>query len=54
MRADLVQAEARIPHAMASAFRDGNVGIMDYMGHGNIESDTSMPGTIAGEDGYVE
>ncbi len=50
MRAQVVEAEAEVPRAMASAFRDGNLGIMDYMRYRNIESDTSMRSAIAGED----
>ena len=54
MRAELVHAEAQIPHAIAEAFRDGNIGMMDYMGHPSIESDTSTPRTNAGENPDVE
>lgn len=50
MRAQVVEAEAEVPKAMASAFRDGNLGIMDYMRYRNIESDTSMRTAIAGDD----
>ena len=50
MRAQVVEAEAEVPRAMASAFRDGNLGIMDYMRYRNIESDTSMRTAIAGTD----
>ena len=50
MRAQVVEAEAEVPRAMASAFREGNLGIMDYMRYRNIESDTSMRSAIAGSD----
>src|SRR5690606_11767749 len=30
-RANVIQAEAEIPRAIAEAFRNGNLGIMDYM-----------------------
>ena len=50
MRAQVVEAEAEVPRAMASAFREGNLGIMDYMRYRNIESDTSMRSAIAGDD----
>jgi len=30
MRAKVVEAEAEVPHAMAMAFREGNLGVMDY------------------------
>lgn len=48
MRARVVEAEAEVPKAMAAAFRDGNMGIMDYMRYRNVESDTSMRSSIAG------
>lgn len=30
MRAKVVEAEAQIPMAMAEAFRNGNLGVLDY------------------------
>ena len=42
MRAKVVEAEAEVPLAMAEAFRQGNLGIMDYYRMENIKSDTSM------------
>ncbi len=50
MRAHVVEAEAQVPLAIAGAFRDGKLGIMEYMRYRNIESDTKMRGSIAGED----
>jgi uncharacterized protein YqfA (UPF0365 family) len=41
-RANVVEAEAQIPLAIAEAFRNGQLGIMDYMRFRNIEADTSM------------
>jgi uncharacterized protein YqfA (UPF0365 family) len=49
-RAKVIEAEAQIPIAMAEAFRNGNLGIMDYYKMRNIEADTHMRGTIAGGD----
>jgi uncharacterized protein YqfA (UPF0365 family) len=46
-RAKLVLAEAEVPKAMAEAFRNGNLGIMDYQRMKNIEADTRMRGQIA-------
>ncbi len=46
-RAKLVLAEAEVPKAMAEAFRNGNLGIMDYQRLKNIEADTRMRGQIA-------
>jgi len=47
-RALVVLAEAEIPKAMAEAFRNGNLGIMDYYRLRNIQSDTGMRERIAG------
>ena len=50
MRAEVISAEAKIPLAMADAFRSGNMGIMDYARYRNIESDTHMRRAIAEGD----
>ncbi len=47
MRALLIQAEAEVPKALAQAFRDGNLGIMDYYRMKNIQADTEMRASIA-------
>lgn len=47
MQAEVVKAEAEVPLAMAEAFREGNLGIMDYMKYRNIQSDTQMRRSIA-------
>lgn len=47
MRAKVVESEAQVPLAMAEAFRQGNMGIMDYYNMENIKSDTNMRGNIA-------
>jgi uncharacterized protein YqfA (UPF0365 family) len=49
MRARVVEAEAQVPLAMAEAFRAGHLGIMDYQRIRNVESDTQMRKSIAGE-----
>src|SRR5690554_1260321 len=41
-RAKVIEAEAEVPLAMAEAFRNGNLGIMDYVKYKNIEADTAM------------
>ncbi len=46
-RAKVIEAEAQVPQAMAEAFRNGNLGIMDYYKMKNIEADTSMRDAIA-------
>jgi len=45
-RANVVEAEAQIPMAIAEAFRNGQLGIMDYMRFRNIEADTTMRQSI--------
>ena len=50
MKAKVVEAEAQVPKAMAQAFRDGNLGIMDYYKMENIKSDTGMRDAISGSD----
>ncbi len=51
MRAKVIEAEAEVPKAMAEAFRQGNLGIMDYYRMKNIEADTSMRENIAKPQG---
>jgi len=48
MRAKVVEAEAQVPKAMAQAFREGNLGIMDYYSMRNIQADTGMRESISG------
>lgn len=50
MKAKVVEAEAEVPLAMAQAFKDGNLGIMDYYKMKNIIADSDMRQAIAGED----
>ena len=47
MRARVVEAEAEVPRAMAEAFRQGNLGIMDYYRMKNIQADSAMRESIA-------
>jgi len=47
MRAKVVEAESEVPKAMAEAFRQGNLGIMDYYRMKNVQADTSMRDAIA-------
>ena len=46
-RAKVIEAEAELPKAMAQAFLNGNLGIMDYQRLKNMEADTSMRQNIA-------
>ena len=47
MQAKVVEAEAQVPEAISAAFRNGNLGVMDYMRLKNIQSDTAMRDSIA-------
>ena len=49
MKAKVVEAEAEIPIAMADAFRNGNLGIMDYYKMKNIMADTQMRDKIGSD-----
>lgn len=50
MKAKLVSAESEVPLAISQAFRDGNLGVMDYYRMQNLRSDTKMRDKI-GENG---
>ncbi len=50
MRAKVVEAEAQIPMAISEAFRNGNLGIMDYYRMNNIKADTDMRSSISGKE----
>ena len=45
-RAQVIEAESQVPLAMAEAFRNGNLGIMDYYRMKNIQADTQMRETL--------
>lgn len=49
MRAKVVEAEAEVPRAMATALREGKLGVMDYYQMQNVISDTRMREAIAGD-----
>lgn len=46
-RANVINAEALIPKAIAQAFKEGNLGIMDYYKFQNIQADTKMRESIS-------
>ncbi len=50
-RALVILAEAEVPKAMADAFRQGNMGIMDYYRMKNVIADTGMRDSISGGNG---
>ncbi|AKL95794.1 putative protein DUF1432 [Clostridium aceticum] len=47
MRAKVVEAEAEVPRAMASALKDGKLGVMDYYNMKNVLADTNMREAIS-------
>jgi uncharacterized protein YqfA (UPF0365 family) len=47
-RANVIQAEAEIPKAIATAFVNGNLGVMDYYKMQNVQADTDMRQSISG------
>jgi uncharacterized protein YqfA (UPF0365 family) len=53
-RAKVVLAEAEVPLAIANAFRDGKIGVMDYYNMKNLQADTSMRQGIAGQTGGAD
>ncbi|MBK0382833.1 flotillin-like protein FloA [Pedobacter sp. SD-b] len=46
-RAKVIEAESQIPLAISEAFRNGNLGIMDYYKMQNIQADTDMRESIS-------
>ncbi len=50
MRARVVEAEAQVPLALAEAFRNGRLGVMDYYKMENLQSDTQMRSSLAQTD----
>jgi uncharacterized protein YqfA (UPF0365 family) len=48
-KALVVLAEAEIPKAISEAFRTGRLGVMDYYKLQNLQADTQMRGSIAGD-----
>lgn len=49
-RAKLVEAESKVPLAVAEALRSGNIGVMDYLQMKNIQADTDMRDTLGGKE----
>lgn len=47
MRSKVVEAEALIPQAVAEALKSGNMGVMDWYGLRNLQSDTDMRSSIS-------
>ena len=47
MQAKVVEAEAKVPTALADALENGRLGVMDYYRMNNINADTDMRKMIA-------
>ncbi len=50
-RAKVVEAEAQVPLAIAEAFRNGNLGVMDFYRMENVQADTRMRRSLSDDDG---
>ena len=51
MRAQLVCAESEVPKAISEAFKEGNIGVMDYYRMQNVKADTAMRNSISNSGG---
>jgi len=49
MQAEVTEAQAKVPLAIAEAFRNGNLGIMDYYNMENVQADSDMRSSISRE-----
>lgn len=47
MQAKVIEAQAQVPLAIAQAFKEGNLGVMDFYRMQNVMADTSMRETLA-------
>jgi uncharacterized protein YqfA (UPF0365 family) len=48
-RAKVMLAEAEVPKAISESFRSGRLGLLDYYELRNVQADTRMRASIAGE-----
>lgn len=48
MQSKVIEAQAEVPKAIAQAFQDGHLGVMDFYRMQNIMADTSMRESLAG------
>lgn len=47
MEAELIRQQGQVPAAISEAFRNGKLGVMEYMRYENVASDTEMRKSIA-------
>jgi uncharacterized protein YqfA (UPF0365 family) len=50
MQAKVIEAQAQVPLAIAQAFKDGRLGVMDFYRMQNVMADTSMRESLAGSN----
>ena len=50
MQSKVIEAQAEVPLALAEAFRQGNLGVMDFYRMQNIMADTTMRESIANDN----
>ena len=50
MQSKVIEAQAEVPKAIAQAFKEGNLGVMDFYKMQNVMADTSMRESLAGGD----
>ena len=50
MQAKVIEAQAQVPLAIAQAFKEGHLGVMDFYRMQNVMADTSMRESLAGGD----
>lgn len=50
MRAQVLRAEAEVPKALAEAFKNNKIGVMDYYKLQNLVSDTTMRNALGGKE----
>lgn len=50
MQSNVIEAQREVPLAIAQAFKDGNLGVMDFYRMQNVMADTSMRETLADAD----
>lgn len=53
-RAKVVAAESEIPLAIAEAFKEGNLGVMDYYNLQNVKADTEMRKSISNDEADLD
>ncbi len=49
MQAKVTEAQSEVPLAIAEAFRNGNIGVLDYYNMKNVEADSAMRESISNE-----